>query len=335
MRHLLKIVPLIFISCSLLATTANHFNLEHPELILSALSLRQKIGQLCIIAGASNPQKDPELLKRWKDWQPLYCLETDYVKKMVEEYNVGGILWYGKKTLPEEQRTLTRQMQELSPVPLFIAMDAENGLGHWFAPETALTYPRMMTLSATHDSQLAYKMGNEIGYQLKAIEVNINWAPVVDVNCNPDNPVIGSRSFGADPVHVSTMGIAFINGLQDRKRIACPKHFPGHGDTAIDSHIGLPLIPHDRDRLDRIELFPFAQVIQKAQPKAIMTAHLEVPSLEPQKGLPATLSYTIMTDILQKQLLFEGLIVTDALGMHGTSKFAEPGELKYLPCWLV
>ena len=321
MRHLLKIVPLIFISCSLLATRVNHFNLQDPELILSALSLRQKIGQLCIVAAASNPQKDPELLKRWKDWQPLYCLETDYIKKMVEEYNIGGILWYGKKTLPEEQRTLTREMQELSSIPLFIAMDAENGLGHWFAPDTALVYPRMMTLSATHDPQLAYQMADEIAYQLKAIGTNINWAPVVDVNCNPDNPVIGCRSFGADPIHVSTMGIAFVQGLQKRNVIACPKHFPGHGDTAIDSHIGLPLIPHDRDRLDRIELFPFAQVIQKAQPKAIMTAHLEVPTLEPQKGLPATLSYAIMTDILQKQLLFDGLIVTDALGMHGTSKY--------------
>ena len=324
MRHLLKIVPLILISCSLLATRVNHFNLDHPELILSALSLRQKIGQLCIVATVSNEEKNPDTIKQWHDWQPLCCLKTDYVKKLVEEYHVGGVMFYGKKTLPEELRTLIHELQELSPVPLFMAMDAECGLGNWFAPGSVITYPRAMALSATNDPACAYKLGYEIGIQLKSINVQINWAPVVDVNCNPDNPVIGSRSFGSDPAQVIKMATAFVNGLQDARRIGCIKHFPGHGDTATDSHIGLPVIEYDRLRLNEIELLPFAQVIQNAQPKSVMVGHLKIPALD---DIPSTVSYEIVTKLLVEELNFKELIVTDALGMHGIANYAnQPGE---------
>ena len=157
--------------------------------------------------------------------------------------------------------------------------------------------------------------------------VNMNFAPVADVNCNPDNPVIGSRSFSSDPSLVSSMAIGVACGLQDVGVIACAKHFPGHGDTNADSHLNLPLIPHDCERLDKVELFPFRQLI-KAGVKSIMIAHLEVPSLEAKKGLPASLSHNIVTDLLQKKMQFDGLVITDALGMKATANYAPPGELE-------
>jgi beta-glucosidase-like glycosyl hydrolase len=208
-------------------------------------------------------------------------------------------------------------------------MDAENGLGSFFENDTVIKYPRNLSIGAMDDSELAYTFGHEIGIQLSCLGVNMNFAPVVDVNSNPDNPVIGSRSFGSDPKLVSRMGIAVARGLQDAGVIACAKHFPGHGDTHVDSHLELPLIPHDIEHLNEIELFPFGQLI-KAGVKSIMIAHLEVPSLEAKKGLPSSLSHRIVTDLLQKKMQFGGLIITDALGMKAVANYAPPGELEVL-----
>lgn len=298
-----------------------------PHIVLSKLSLRQKIAQLCIVAAVSNEAKNEELLKRWQQWQPLYCLKTSYINKLVEEQNVGGVIFYGKKTLPQEQQLFTNELQAASPIPLFVAMDAEFGLGDWFEQGAVVKYPCSMAVGATADPNLAYTMGHEIGVQLSSLGVNMDFAPVGDVNCNPDNPVIGSRSLGSDPRLVSSMASAVARGLQDAGVVACAKHFPGHGDTNTDSHLGLPLIPHDRERLEKVELFPFGQLI-KAGVKSIMIAHLEVPSLEAKKGLPSSLSYAIVTDLLQKKMQFDGLVITDALGMKATANYAPPGELE-------
>ncbi len=167
----------------------------------------------------------------------LYCLKTSYVKKLIEEHNVGGVIFYGRNTLPDEQQSLTKEFQTASPIPLIIAMDAESSLDGWLKDGTVIQYPRSVTIGAAADPQLAYAIAHEIGTQLISLGVNMNFAPVVDVNCNDDNPVIGCRSFGSDPGLVSSMSIAVAQGLQDAGVIACAKHFPGHGDTNLDSHV--------------------------------------------------------------------------------------------------
>jgi len=298
-----------------------------PSSVLKSLSLRQKIAQLCIIAAVSNEEKNQELLEGWYKWQPRYCLKTDYVKQLVTKENIGGVIFYGKKTLPQDQIALTNELQSMSLLPLIIAMDAERGLDNWFAEDSVMSWPLNITVGATDDPQLSYQMGCEIGKQLVALGVNWNFAPVVDVNCNQNNPVIGGRSFGADPDLVSRMGVAFTKGLQDAGVLACAKHFPGHGDTDMDSHLELPTIAHTRERLDAIELAPFRALIQSGV-KSIMLAHLLMPALEKSPECPTTVSRAIVTDLLKKELHYDGLVISDALGMKAVADLVEPGELE-------
>lgn len=300
---------------------------KNPEQILSGLSLRQKIAQLCVIATVSDEERNQELIQHWHEWQPLYHLETSYVKQMIKEHNVGGIVFYGRNTLPSQQQNLTQELQALSSIPLIIAMDAECGLGGWFEKGTAMRYPCSMAIGATADTDLAYAMGQEIGHQLASIGITMNFAPVVDINCNPDNPIIGARSFGEDKKLVSQMGSAVMRGLQAAGILPCAKHFPGHGDTNTDSHRQLPRIAHNLERLDEIELYPYKELIKAGIP-AIMIAHLEVPALEEKEGLPSSLSHKIVTELLQEQMHFEGLVITDALGMKAIADRIEPGELE-------
>lgn len=294
---------------------------------LSSLSLRQKIGQLCIAAAVSNEERNQDMLAQWAAWEPRYHLEIHYVEHLINEYGVGGVIFYGKHTLPQEQLSLTRHYQSLSKIPLLIALDAECGLAWHFEKGSVIRFPFNMTIGAAHDPNLTYQLGYEIGQQLKAIGVHINFAPVVDINNNPKNPIIGMRSFGSDKQRVAVQGIASMQGLQDAGIIACAKHFPGHGDTAVDSHMALPLIPHSRERLESIELFPFKRLID-AGVKSVMLAHLEVPALEKKAGLPSSLSHAIVTDLLQKEMGFTGLVITDALGMKGATNVFEPGLLE-------
>jgi beta-N-acetylhexosaminidase len=296
-----------------------------PSSALKSLSLRQKIAQLCIVAAVSNEEKNQELIESWRVWQPRYCLKTDYIKQLITQEQVGGIIFYGKKTLPQDQIALTKELQSMSSLPLIIAMDAERGLDTWFAQDSIMSWPMNITIGATADPELSYRMGYEIGKQLGTLGVNWNFAPVVDVNCNQNNPVIGGRSFGADSDLVSRMGVAFTKGLQDAGILACAKHFPGHGDTNVDSHLALPTIAHTRQRLDTVELVPFRALIQ-AGVKSIMLAHLFMPGLE--KNLPTTVSHTIVTDLLKDELQYDGLIITDALGMKAVADLIEPGELE-------
>lgn len=304
--------------------TQNAFD---PSFVLKSLNLRQKIAQLCIVAAVSNEDKNEELLENWRKWQPRYCLKTDYVKQLVTKEQVGGVIFYGKKTLPQEQIALTNALQSMSSLPLIIAMDAERGLDCWFAEGSVMPWPLNITVGATNDPDISYQMGCEVGKQLVALGVNWNFAPVVDVNCNQDNPVIGGRSFGADPHLVSRMGVAFAKGLQDAGVLACAKHFPGHGDTDMDSHLELPIINHTRERLDAIELMPFRALI-KSGVKSIMVAHLLMPALEKNSKLPTTLSRAIVTDLLKNELQYDGLVTTDALGMKAVADLVEPGELE-------
>ena len=323
MKNLLFILAIIFLPAFSYADKLQAEKL--PE--LSTLTLRQKIGQLCIVAAVSDEKSNQDILSQWSAWEPRYHLETQYIEFLIAEHGIGGVIFYGKHTMPKKQLTLTQHFQSISEIPLFIALDAECGLISRFEKGSVLRFPFNMTLGAVHDTDLTYQTGYEIGQQLKAIGVHMNFAPVVDININPKNPIIGMRSFGSDKLLVTQQGIACMQGLQDAGIIACAKHFPGHGDTTVDSHMALPFIPFSKERLESIELFPFKKMID-AGVKSIMLAHLEVPAFECQAGLPSSLSPAIVTDLLQNEMGFNGLIITDALGMKGVSNTFMPGQIE-------
>jgi len=293
------------------------------EETLQSLTLKEKIGQLFMIAAASSFKQPDELLASAMQKSP-YKMDEEYITKMIQEYNIGGIIFLFKSE-PEKQIYFTKKYQSLSKIPLLIGLDAEWGLS--MRLEKVVRYPRNMTLGAIQDEQLIYQMGYEVGQQCKAIGVHINFAPVADVNNNPKNPVIHDRSFGDDPKCVAQLAKLYSQGLQDAGVIACAKHFPGHGDTDTDSHFDLPVIKHNRTRLNNIELYPFKELVSSGV-GAIMNAHLSVPELDPTPNLPSSLSYSIVTQELKKNLGFNGLVITDGLGMQAITKYYKPGELE-------
>ncbi|MGQ1891702.1 glycoside hydrolase family 3 N-terminal domain-containing protein [Thermophagus sp. OGC60D27] len=272
--------------------------------VYHTLTPDERIAQLFWIRGdaSGNPAKMDEDAEFIKKWQP------------------GGVIYFRSDL--SRMVTMTNYLQELSKVPLFVAVDGEWGLGMRF--NETISYPYAMTLGAIQDDQLIYQMGKEIARQLKEVGIHVNLAPVVDVNNNPDNPVIGRRSFGEDPSKVSTKANAYMGGLQDGGVMAVAKHFPGHGDTNMDSHKSLPLIPHSRKHLEKTELKPFSQLIQSGV-WGIMTGHLEVPALEPSRGVPASLSENIVRKVLKDSLNFKGLVITDAITMKGAKTMGRPG----------
>jgi len=286
------------------------------------LSLDEKIGQLIIMATTSSIERNVEFIKN-----SPYILDEKHAEAIIREYNVGGVIFLGASS-PEEQVAKTRKLQAITKHPLLIGLDAEWGLAMRHK-RGVITFPRAMTLGALspEDNYLIYMLGMEIGRQCKQLGTHINFAPVVDVNNNPKNPIINTRSFGENPQIVADKASLFIKGMQDAGIFACAKHFPGHGDTDIDSHSMRGIIAHDAQRLRQVELVPFQQAI-KDNVDAIMTAHLDVPSLSPDEKVPATLSRTIITDLLRKELKFDGLVITDGLGMKGVTNDFEPGELE-------
>ncbi len=275
--------------------------------VFSSLSLEEKIAQLFMIRTFSN--KDDK-----------YYAETE---RLIREYNLGGLCFF--QGGPVRQAKLTNKYQTLAKTPLFIAMDAEWGLG--MRLDSSFSFPFQMTLGSIENDSLLYEMGTEIASQLKQIGVQINFAPVVDINNNPANPVINSRSFGEGKQDVARKSIAYMNGLQDNGIIATAKHFPGHGDTDSDSHLTLPVILHDRARLDSVELYPFRELIRNGL-DAVMVAHLFVPALDDTPNTPTTMSPEVVTGLLKKDMEFEGLVITDALDMKGVANYYKPGELE-------
>lgn len=293
-------------------TQIDHGNAQQEawvEQVFQSLSEEQRIAQLFLIATYSN--KDEEHYRA--------------IEELIQRYNIGGLFFF--QGTPSNQVQLTNRYQQAAQTPLLIATDAEWGLG--MRLENTISYPRQMTLGALQDDTLIYNMGAEIARQLKLIGVHINFAPVMDVNSNPNNPVIGSRSFGECKAKVAAKGIAYMRGLQDNGILAVAKHFPGHGDTNKDSHHALPTIAHDRKRLDEVELFPFKEAIA-AGIGGIMTAHLYVPAYDATPQRATTLSKKVIRDLLKKQLGFQGLVFTDALNMKGVSAYHQPGEVDLL-----
>ncbi|MDR3551172.1 MAG: glycoside hydrolase family 3 N-terminal domain-containing protein [Candidatus Babeliales bacterium] len=292
-----------------------------PDLMLMQLTLDQKIGQLMVVAAVSDPAMNAEFMQ-----EAVHTMDVQSIKKLITDYHVGGVIFLGMSEL-EKQFALTQDFQQLSAIPLLVCMDFEWGLT--MRLRDAMMFPRndVLGLLSPLQDDLIYQMGYEIGKQCKALGVHLNLAPVVDVNNNPKNPVINSRSFGADKELVAHKAILYMQGLQDAGIMACAKHFPGHGDTDVDSHYDLARITHARERLDDIEFFPFKKLI-KAGCMAIMIAHLEVSALEPREYLPTSLSHAVVTALLKDEFDFKGLIITDSLGMVGVTKYHQPGELE-------
>lgn len=273
--------------------------------LMNKLSLEERIAQMIMVYGYSNMSPEHEKM----------------VLRQIKRHKVGGILFFQGQ--PLEQARLTNRYQDASQVPLLISIDGENGLG--MRLKNTLTYPPMMTLGSISDNSLIYRLGNDMADQFRRLGVHLNLAPVADINNNPSNPVIGRRSFGEDRNNVSEKVIALMEGMQDHGLLVAAKHFPGHGDTDSDSHKTLPVIPHERERLDSIELYPFSEAIKRGL-TGIMVAHLQVPALDDRENRATTLSRPVITELLREKMDFRGLIITDALNMKGISSFSEPGE---------
>ena len=294
---------------------------------LAGMSVDQKVGQLLVSSFQSN-------------FISTDSRTFDDLSTAVREYHVGGFHVFGATELaptvllnptygtvtlgqPLEAASTLNRLQGISNLPLLNTADFEAGAG--FRIQGATTFPRAMAFGATGDEKLAYEAGRVTGEEARALGVHVNFAPVVDVNNNPRNPVINTRSFGEDPALVGRLASAYIRGLQSAGVTATLKHFPGHGDTDVDSHIGLPIIKHPRERLDKIELPPFRAGIA-AGAGAVMTGHIELPNLDPSPSTPTTLSAPIVGGLLRDELQFHGLVYTDSMGMQGVTATYAPGE---------
>ena len=247
-----------------------------------------------------------------------------HVKAEIKKYKVGGLCFF--QGTPEKQLELTNTYQGMSDVPLFISMDAEWGLGMRL-PQQTISFPKQLALGAIRNNELIYDLGAEIAREMHHLGVNVSFSPVLDVNNNPDNPVINTRSFGEDRYNVTVKGYQYMKGLQENGILASAKHFPGHGDTGVDSHYDLPVIPHDRARLDSLELYPFQALIRYGI-GSVMAAHLQIPALDDRPNRPSSLSRPIVHDLLRKELGFTGLVFTDGLEMEGVTKYYGNGEVE-------
>ena len=312
----LRLAPVVLIAFFALSANKNRrFNFSRDidprealwvDSVFNTLTEEERLGQLFMIRAHSD--KGPEFEQQVED--------------IVRKYHVGGLCFF--QGTPERQAELTNRYQALSDhLPLMISMDAEWGLGMRLKDGT-ISYPKQIMLGAIHDNRLIYEMGREIAVQCRRLGVHLNFAPVADVNNNPANPVINDRSFGEDRNNVAAKSFQYMMGLQDGGVMACAKHFPGHGDTNVDSHHDLPVISHSYEHLDSLELFPFKTLIQYGI-GSFMVAHLNVPAIDPRENRPSTLSRSIITNLLREKMGFDGLIFTDAMEMQGVAKYFLPG----------
>ena len=270
------------------------------------MSLDERIGQLFMVLAASDQDGKT----------------TTAIKDLIAEHQLGGVIF--SKGGPVRQAKLANAYQNVSKIPLLVGMDAEWGLS--MRLDSTYAFPWNMTLGAIQNDSIVEKVGYRIGMHAKRLGVHINFAPDVDININPQNPIIGNRSFGEDKNNVAKKGKAYMQGLRRAGILATAKHFPGHGDTATDSHKALPYLDFTKDRLDSIELVPFKEMVS-AGVSSVMVAHLDIPSLEAKEGFPSSLSKPIITNLLKEKLGFQGLIFTDALNMKAVSEFAPEGEV--------
>jgi beta-N-acetylhexosaminidase len=274
--------------------------------VFNSLSDDEKIAQLMVIRAHSN-------------------LGPDHVAKVVndiQKYNVGALCFF--QGGPIRQANLTNYYQSIAKTPLMVTIDAEYGLG--MRLDSVIKFPYQLTLGALNDPSLIYEMGKAVGEQCKRIGVQVNYAPVVDINNNPDNPVIGYRSFGEDKNKVTVFGVAYMKGMQDAGIMACAKHFPGHGDVDVDSHLDLPVINKSMDELDSMELVPFRALFDSGV-GSVMIAHLSVPAIDNTEHVATSISKNTVTGLLRDSLHYNGITFTDALEMKGVAKYFPGGTI--------
>ena len=274
--------------------------------ILSSMTIDEKIGQLFMIQAYSN----------------LDSVHENKIKEVIQKYHVGNLIFM--QGTPIKQAQLTNTYQSLSEIPLMIGFDGEWGLD--MRLQNTYRFPWNMTLGAIQDNTLIRKFGEHLGRHAKRIGIHVNFAPVVDINTNPLNPIIGNRSFGESKQNVTLKAIEFSQGMQSEGVLANAKHFPGHGDTATDSHLKLPVLNFNKERLDSIELYPYKRVFDAGM-ASVMTAHLSIPVLESNPKLPTSLSPKVVTDLLKEKLGFLGLIFTDGLNMKGAANYSSSAEI--------
>ncbi len=281
---------------------------EHKwvDSIYNNLSFDERVGQLFMVAAYSNKDQD----------------HVKGVDKLVTDYKIGGLIFF--QGGPVRQARLTNRYQAEAKVPLFIGIDAEWGLS--MRLDSTYRYPWNMTVGAVQNMRLVEKMGQQMAQQAKRMGIHFNFAPVLDINTNAANPIIGNRSFGENKENVANRALALMRGIQSQGVYATGKHFPGHGDTSTDSHHALPFLNFTRGRLDQVEFFPYKRLFDNGL-ASIMVAHLNVPSVEPTENYPTSLSYNVVTNIVQDELGFKGLIFTDALNMKGASGYMQPGDI--------
>ena len=279
---------------------------KYADSLYQQLSLDEKIGQLYIVALYNNRGEE----------------EIQKIRNLVEKEKIGGLILMQDDA--EKHINLLNEFQGKSRIKMMIGIDGEWGLFQRFS--AAHKFPWAMTLGAIQDNSLIYEMTSKIAEDCKRMGIYWDFAPVVDVNTNPSNPIIGNRSFGSDINNVISKGLAYAQGLQDHGVLASMKHFPGHGDTNTDSHLDLPVVSHNLERLNSVELAPFKALLDK-KIGGVMVAHLYVPTLEKKKGIPASVSYEIITNLLKNTYQYKGLIITDALNMNAIAKKFSPGEI--------
>ncbi|WP_245849696.1 glycoside hydrolase family 3 N-terminal domain-containing protein [Hymenobacter crusticola] len=272
--------------------------------VMKTLTPDQRVAQLFMVAAYSNRKR----------------IDEDSVSTLVQQYGVGGLIFF--QGGPVRQSKLVNRYQSQAKVPLLVAMDGEWGVG--MRLDSTTRFPYQMSMGGIRDNQLLYTMGQEIARQFKRLGMHVNFAPVVDVNNNASNPVIGFRSWGENRENVTEKSYQYMKGMQDAGVLAVAKHFPGHGDTDTDSHLALPLIRVDQRRIDTLELFPFKSLMRRGL-GGVMIAHLNIPALD-STGMPSTLSKPIVTDLLKQKLGFQGVIFTDAMNMKGVISKYPPGD---------
>lgn len=312
-----KSLPLLFFLVSVLNLSGQKADppfteyLNHPwvDSVLKSLSTEERISQLIWVAAFSTGDIDHEI----------------WLADMIRQHKIGGVIFFQGEA--GRQAEMINYFQKISGVPLMVVTDGEWGLGMRLSGIEK--FPYQLTLGALNDDSLIYKMGETVAGQFKRAGVNINLAPVADLNNNPKNPVINFRSFGEDPAKAASKSLMYMKGLQDNGVIPVAKHFPGHGDTETDSHLDLPVIRHTRERLDSVELLPFRKLID-AGITAIMPGHISLPLIDSVENQPATISYNVLTELLRNELSFSGLVLSDAMNMQGITRYTNPGEAEAL-----
>jgi beta-glucosidase-like glycosyl hydrolase/CubicO group peptidase (beta-lactamase class C family) len=302
---LTAVLACFFISASFAQYNSQLSKKAWVDSVFRSLSKDERIAQLMVIRAHSNLGAD----------------HVQGVVDLIQKYNVGALCFF--QGGPVRQANLTNHYQALARTPLMVTIDGEWGLG--MRLDSVIKYPYQLTLGALQDDNIVYKMGLAVGAQMKRIGVHVNYAPVVDVNNNPNNPVIGYRSFGEDKYKVAKLGVAYTKGMQDAGIMACAKHFPGHGDTEVDSHYDLPVINKSMAQLDSLELYPFKELF-RAGVGSVMIAHLAIASIDNTANRPTSLSKNNVTKLLRDDMNYEGLTFTDALEMKGVTKFFPAGE---------